>query len=161
MKPMPQVLDVNLGCGAAAMPGAVVNVDRLALPGVDVVADLDSTAGRLALQHTILRVQATVRHVYALDLLEHLLHPMDFLDWCWELIRTPDGRLTLRVPDVRSPNCWLDPSHRRGYYPESFRFFDPALRGAFNRVCAREWEVISCQAAEQGNITVTMRPRID
>jgi len=110
---------LNLGCGTS--PAALaVNHDRTAFaPYVDVAHDLnvypwpwpDNTFGL----------------VIAQDVLEHLDSFMAFFDECWRILR-PGGRVDVRVPRYDHPNTWIDPTHRRGYHPESFDYLDPATR---------------------------------
>lgn len=112
----PSPLRLNLGCGRNIMPDWV-NVDWMALPGVDVVADL----GRCA----------TVPLPFAdgeVDefLLSHVLeHVTDTLPLMQELhrIAKPGAKAWVRVPYGTSDDAWEDPTHVRPYFTGSFGYF--------------------------------------
>lgn len=105
---------LNLGCGHDARPGWV-NLDRVDLPGVDVVHDLD---------HLPLPFHnAQFTDVDCQDVLEHL----DVIPTMRELhrITAPGGRLRIRSPHFTSFLSWADPTHRRTFSALSFSFFLP------------------------------------
>lgn len=84
-------LKVNLGCGHAALDG-YVNVDRRALPGVDIVAD----AEKLPLN------EGEVAEIFSAHLLEHF--PQEYLRRTvlpyWRSLLRPGGVLRGVVPDA-------------------------------------------------------------
>lgn len=78
-------------------------------------------------------------------MLEHLPNCVAFMDECWRILR-PGGRLAIAVPDYRSENTWLDPTHRRAYHVDTFAYFDPDTNwgrtfGRFYTV--RTWQLLS------------------
>ncbi|MFZ4431577.1 MAG: methyltransferase domain-containing protein [Microthrixaceae bacterium] len=96
-------LTLHLGCGPVPMPNAV-NVDKIAIGGVDVVHDLDVTpwpfdAGQF-------------QEVKAQHLFEHVADPVAFMAECWRVLR-PGGLLLLRVPHYQSEQAYTDPTHVR------------------------------------------------
>jgi len=107
---------LHLGCGRTILPG-FVNVDRVAAPGVDVVADLDDCARtRLPFEDD------TVDEVYMSHVLEHV---RDTLSLMAELHRVAKrgAVITARVPHGASDDAWEDPTHVRAYFPGSFGYF--------------------------------------
>jgi SAM-dependent methyltransferase len=105
---------LNLGCGTDIRPGWV-NLDSSgAIPGVDVVHDLD--------QGTLPFRDASFADILARDVLEHVADPVGTLR---ELHRVlgPGGRLTVRVPHFTSRNNFIDPTHRSQFAIEWFDFF--------------------------------------
>jgi 2-polyprenyl-3-methyl-5-hydroxy-6-metoxy-1,4-benzoquinol methylase len=62
--------------------------------------------------------------VIAEDVVEHLDSFIHFMDECWRIIE-PNGRLIVQVPRWDSENTWRDPTHKRGYHVDSFRYLDP------------------------------------
>lgn len=97
------VIELNLGCGRLVHPGAV-NVDHVALPGVDVVHDLDVTPWPLPTAH--------FDQITAAQIFEHLSNPVGFMVECHRVLK-PGGLLWLSVPHWQSENSFTDPTHVR------------------------------------------------
>jgi SAM-dependent methyltransferase len=109
--PAPRVLDV--GCGPVKQVPEAVGLDRLALPGVDVVADLEAA---LPLD------DAAFDHAFCVHVLEHV---RDLVGLMGELHRVlaPGGVLHVLCPRWTHPNAWRDPTHVRGVDEGMFRWF--------------------------------------
>src|SRR5688500_12400690 len=90
---------LNLGCGTDIRPG-FVNLDSIALPGVDVVHDLDV----LPLPFP----DAQFDEVLCKDVLEHVDYP-PLLGEIHRVMK-PGGRLTVESPHYSSRNFWIDPT---------------------------------------------------
>ena len=103
---------LNLGCGTDIRSGWV-NLDVAALPGVDVVHDLDE----LPLPFE----DASFDAIAAKDVLEHL----DWIPVLRELHRIlrPGGRVAVMSPHFTSPAVWVDPTHRAAFSIQTFEFF--------------------------------------
>jgi hypothetical protein len=112
----PQTIRLNVGCGRSILPGWV-NLDSYFLPGVDVVADLETcrtsalplpsdSVGEFLLSHVV----------------EHIT---DVLPMMQELHRvaTADAVMTVRVPFGSSDDAAEDPTHVRAMYTGSFGYF--------------------------------------
>src|SRR5438876_11114798 len=116
-------LKLNLGCGRACLPGWV-NVDVTALPGVDVVADLERC-----------RTQRLPFADGAVDefLLSHVLeHIEDTLGIMQELhrIARPGATATIRSPYGGSDDADEDPTHRHRFFLNSFGYSPNRSTGA-------------------------------
>jgi SAM-dependent methyltransferase len=103
---------LNLGCGTDIRTGWV-NLDRAALPGVDVVHDL----GSLPLPFP----SEAFERICAKDVIEHL----DYIPLLRELHRIlrPGGTLEIQVPHFTSAGNYIDPTHRRKFSVRTFEFF--------------------------------------
>jgi SAM-dependent methyltransferase len=108
-------MKLNMGCGSDIKPG-YVNVDRAALPGVDVVCELDSFPWPFA--------DGSFDVVEMINVFEHLSDPVRVVEELYRITR-PDAVIHIRVPHWNSYIAWLDPTHKRGFHPRSFDFFDP------------------------------------
>lgn len=108
-------MKLNLGAGNDIRAG-FVNHDLAALPGIDVVHNLDSYPWPWS--------DASAEEIVARDLLEHL---GDFMSAMEELHRIlkPGGIARVKVPYWNSWCRQADPTHRRGFHELTFRFFDP------------------------------------
>lgn len=125
---------LNLGSGLMRMEG-FVNVDRRALPGVDVVHDLD--------QHPWPFEDHCADRIVALDVFEHLDDVVGAMDECWRIM-VRGGQLTIRGPAPDSENLWVDVSHRRAFIEHSFDHFDWSTElGQRYRYGCGPWRIIT------------------
>lgn len=115
---------LNLGCGNDIRPG-FVNLDVVALPGVDVVHDL----GILPLPFDSGRFE----HVVCRDILEHL----EYLPLLAEIHRVlaPGGTVRVRVPHFSARINYIDPTHIKRFSFRTFDFFDAELSKNWNSHC--------------------------
>jgi SAM-dependent methyltransferase len=93
---------LDLGCGGRKLPGAT-GVDALALPGVDVVHDLEIRPWPFADEAFDL--------VFANHFLEHTEDVLATLGEAHRILK-PGGRLVIQVPYFRSTDAVSDPTHR-------------------------------------------------
>lgn len=108
-----------IGCGTRPKVGAV-NLDMCALPGVDVVHDLEEVPYPFA--------DASFRYIEAEDVLEHVGNLIAIMDELHRILR-PAGMLWIRGPHALYPlQAWRDPTHRRLFVPGSFDGWDPSTK---------------------------------
>ena len=107
---------LHLGCGRSILPGWI-NLDSFALPGVDVVADLDRCA-----QTPLPFDNDSIDELMGRHVLEHV---RDALPLMAELYRVakPDAHAIFMVPHGASDDAYEDPTHVRQYFPQSFGYF--------------------------------------
>ena len=113
----PDGIWLDLGCGASKQPHTI-GLDRRALPGVDIVHDLEVLPYPLP--------DACCYRMLASHIVEHLNPALVFaiLDEWWRLMR-PHGQLLIATPYAGSPRFWQDPSHRHGWMEATAQYFDP------------------------------------
>ena len=107
----PVILD--LGCGARKVPGAF-GIDIVALPGVDLVHDLEATPYPMP--------ESCADAIHLNHVLEHFGDPLRILEEVWRLAR-PGGRVFIRTPHYSGTYAWIDPTHRRAFSAKSFHYF--------------------------------------
>lgn len=108
-------MKLNLGCGHLVLNG-YVNLDKVQLPGIDVVHDLairpwpfkDSEFDEIILTHV----------------LEHLDSTVKTMDELWRIC-VPTGVVKLAVPYWNSADFVTDPTHTKPFNEHTFDFFDP------------------------------------
>jgi SAM-dependent methyltransferase len=104
---------VDLGCGGHKVRGAF-GVDLVALPGVDLVHDLDETPYPLP--------ESCADEIVLTHVLEHVADPLVLLEETWRLARA-GATVTIRTPHYSGIYAWKDPTHRRAFTSESFHYF--------------------------------------
>ncbi|MFL5245055.1 MAG: class I SAM-dependent methyltransferase [Gemmataceae bacterium] len=104
---------LNLGSGMRPRAG-FYNVDQLALPGVDILADLNESLSALP--------DNSVKEIYCRHTLEHVARFMELLSELHRITR-PDGRIEIIVPHFSNPYGYSDPTHVRFFGLYSFFYF--------------------------------------
>jgi SAM-dependent methyltransferase len=107
---------LNLGAGGDILAGWV-NTDIVALPGIDMIWDLD--IGPWPWEN------GSITEVRAVDVFEHVADPILFMCECWRVLK-PGGVVRIRSPHWKHENAYTDPCHRR-YCTE--RTWDYWIRG--------------------------------
>lgn len=104
---------LQLGCGRKPVAGRV-NVDMVAMPGVDVVHDLDV--------HPWPWADDTVAEIHAPHIFEHVTDPLGFMEQAHRVLAV-GGLLRIEVPHWRHQNAYTDPTHRRYCTEDTFRYW--------------------------------------
>jgi ubiquinone/menaquinone biosynthesis C-methylase UbiE len=109
---------LELGCGTATHPGRV-GIDRLDMPGVDIVADLNERLAFLP--------DSSVDAIHSRSLFEHLT---EFDSLMREIVRVlkPGGRCHVFVPHFSNPYYYSDPTHVRFFGLYTFYYYVPKER---------------------------------
>ncbi len=104
---------VDVGCGGKKQYVSAIGVDRVASPGVDVVADI---------QEGLPFSDDSVDHVFAIHVLEHVTDLLFVMGELHRILR-PTGVLHVLTPDWRHVNAVADPTHCRLMDVQTFRYF--------------------------------------
>jgi len=112
--PRPKILE--LGCGRIKHPGAI-GIDRIPLPGVDVVHDLNRRPYPFA--------DNTFDEVYAIHIIEHLDSILAVMEEIHRISR-PNARVVVITPHHSDAISWQDPTHKWHLNSYSFNYFEPA-----------------------------------
>lgn len=104
---------LNLGVGRRPRDG-YYGLDHIAMPGVDVVADLNEPLSDLP--------NNSVEAIYTHHTFEHVVN---FLPLLKEIHRVviPDGRVEVIVPHFSNPYAYSDPTHVRFFGLYTFYYF--------------------------------------
>ncbi len=113
------VLDV--GCGQNKLAGAI-GIDRAALPGVDVVHDLNSFPYPFEANSF-----DEIRLIHVIEHLDSILRVMEEIH---RLVR-PGGRVTIITPHYTDFQSWNDPTHKWHLTTFSFRYFEPEWESSY------------------------------
>ena len=104
---------LDLGCGPSKVAGSI-GVDCVALPGVDVVHDLNDYPYPLP--------EGSVHAVYLLNVIEHLDSVCAAMDELYRLL-APGGVVFIVTPHYTDPASWRDPQHKWHLNSYSFDYF--------------------------------------
>jgi predicted SAM-dependent methyltransferase len=104
---------LDLGCGPAKRAG-YLGVDKLMLPGVDYLADLD--LGMDFLPHN------SVDEIYTSNFMEHIDNLDLFMNECHRIVK-PGGEIHIYVPHFSNPWSYSDYTHRRFFGLYTFLYF--------------------------------------
>ena len=107
---------LNVGCGRNLIPGWV-NLDSYPLPGVDIVADLE-TCGNTPLP----LADASVEEFLLSHVLEHIRNVLPMMQDLHR-IAAPDAKMIVRVPYGATDDAFEDPTHVRQLFTGSFGYF--------------------------------------
>ena len=108
-------MKLNNGAGHDIYDGWI-NHDIAALPGIDVVHDLNLTPWPWN--------DESMDEVVAYDVIEHLDDFIKIMEELWRVMAV-GGRAKIRVPYMGSWSFAADPTHRRAFHESTFMFFDP------------------------------------
>jgi glycosyltransferase involved in cell wall biosynthesis len=142
-KNKPRSNKLNLGAGRDIKEG-YDNLDMTKLPGVNIVHDLNEYPWPIE--------DETYDKVEAWDVFEHLENVPKTMDECHRILKE-NGTLFIRVPDARFPEkCWIDPTHKRGFCPESFDYWDDDtfLAKHYGFYSSGRWKIIDKKEANYG-----------
>jgi hypothetical protein len=106
-------MKLNLGCCDAAIPG-FVNVDIVAGPGVDQVADLAAPWPW---------ADNSVEYVRAWDIIEHLPDKIMTMNEIYRVL-SPGGRAEIAVPTTDGTGAFQDPTHVSFWNRRSFLYYE-------------------------------------
>lgn len=105
-----------VGCGRKIKSGAI-NLDKQAMPGVDVVHDLEVVPYPFD--------SNTFDMIEAEDVLEHVTDLVAVMEELGRILKV-GGTLWIRGPHCNYPEqVWADPTHKRAFAPRSFDNWDP------------------------------------
>lgn len=112
-------LQLEIGGGDKPRPG-FFNIDRVALPQVDIVADLGAPLALLP--------DDSVVAVHASHVLEHVPNLLGLMEELYRVCRS-DATIEIVVPHYSNPLYWADPTHVRPWSTRTIAYFmDPEDR---------------------------------
>lgn len=127
-------MKLNIGSGRHPLEG-FVNVDHAALPGVDLVAELDDP-DKVTLPYPDDHVdEFLLSHV-----VEHIRFPLPLMQELWRVAK-PGATLKILCPYGSSDDAWEDPTHIRPQFLNSFGYFGQGAYGRADYGYRGDWRV--------------------
>lgn len=106
-------MKLDIGCGKNKKPG-FTGLDRVRMPGVDIVCDLD--------KEQIPLEDGSVDEVFSMHFMEHTADLLFVMEEVWRVCK--DGaKVTIAVPYFTSVGAFRDPTHKRFFTYETFDHF--------------------------------------
>lgn len=110
-------MKLNVGCGRNILPEPWRNIDCVALPGVDLIADLERCEDRP------LPLEADSADEFLLShLIEHIAKPLPLMQELHRIAKH-GAKCVIRCPYGSSDDADEDPTHVRRYFMNSFAVF--------------------------------------
>jgi len=109
---------LNIGCGNDIRPD-FVNLDVAALPGVDVVCDLEHYPWQFE--------DNRFEEIILINVLEHLSDTIAMMEELWRIAK-PGAKVVVRVPYWNCVHAASDPTHKKQFSQFSMNFFDPSTK---------------------------------
>ncbi len=106
-------MKIDLGCGLQKKAG-FTGVDKIDLPGVDIVCDVDTQ--KLPLK------DSSVSEVYSMHFMEHVSDLVAVMEELWRVCQK-DAKITIAVPYFTSVGAFRDPTHKHFFAYETFDHF--------------------------------------
>lgn len=104
---------IDIGCGKKKKPGRI-GIDQVDLPGVDIVADIESGLPFFS--------DNSVDEIHCRSVLEHIGNFEYLLKEMMRVLK-PDGKLHVFVPHFSNPYYYSDPTHVRAFGLYTFYYF--------------------------------------
>lgn len=144
---------LNLGCGKNILPAAEgwTNLDRVPLPGVNCVCELDGGSPSIPFPDNYFQL------ILASHVLEHITHILPLMQ---ELHRVsaPGAVLLIRVPYGASNSAFEDPTHVRHYFPNSFMYYGQPAYARADYGYRGDWKTIERQLILSPDFNSEMLP---
>jgi len=101
------------------------------------------------------------QEIKAWDVIEHINDPINFMDNCWDLLKT-DGVLHLKACGYQNESFYIDITHKKGYHIKSFDYFslDTEIGKEYNYYTSKKWKFLEGYPRydRKGNVLVKMSP---
>lgn len=149
---------VDIGCGANKQGKDWFGIDYRALPGVDLVQDLEVFPWKVPSESFSM---AVCSHV-----VEHI-NPshgtfINFMNECWRILK-PGGEIIIGAPYATSPGMFRDPTHCNFINEETWSYFDPQdlfyKGGLYGIYAPLPWRIKINTWHNTGNIEVVLVKR--
>jgi SAM-dependent methyltransferase len=128
---------LDIGCGKNKPPGAI-GIDRVALPGVDVVHDLNSFPYPFE--------DSSFDEIHATHVIEHLDSIVRAMEEIHRLAR-PNAKVVVITPHYSDSQSWNDPTHKWHLTTYSFRYFQKDYESSYYSTASFETEHIHIDMA--------------
>ena len=144
---------LDLGCGDGKQAGSL-GMDRRALPGVDVVHDIevlpypfpDGQFDRVTMSHVMEHIDPAIA--------------VDVVNEVWRVMRV-DGVFMLSMPYPGSVGHWQDPTHIRPWNEHTPCYFDPDFPDLYLIYKPKPWKIEARVWRNDGNIEIALRKRAE
>jgi predicted SAM-dependent methyltransferase len=131
---------LNVGCGRDFRID-FINLDAVALPGVDVVCDLEADTFVTTTEngHVVLE-DGSFDFILMAHVIEHLKNPLLAMERLWNLAK-PDAICQINCPYGSSDDAFEDPTHVRQYFVNSFGYFSQPWYWRTDYSYRGDWQV--------------------
>ena len=150
-------MKINLGCGNDIKEGYINHDIRKHRKEIDICFDLENESWMEDIE-TMFEPNM-FKEIRAYDVLEHLNNSINFMDNCWQLLKSK-GILDLKVCGWQNPNFYVDITHKKAYDIKSFDYFDPTteIGCEYNFYTDKKWKILKKNLDRRKNVLITLTP---
>lgn len=158
---------LDVGCGEGKDKG-YIGMDRRAVPGVDIVWDIESVAPVPWWARNIPEAKSdpwpipseSVDRLVCAHLLEHITPSavISVMDEMWRVMKF-DGQAMIVVPHADSYGMKQDPTHIGFWNEATMHYFDPGKGGLYLIYKPKPWLIRSMHSYPHHNMQVILEPR--
>lgn len=152
MSDLPAPKWLELGCGRNKAED-YFGVDRVDMPGVDLVYDLEARPWPIA--------SDCAERIIAHQTVEHIANLVAFMSELWRVAcPAPQAWVEIVVPYWTAPGAWADPTHMRMFTEQTFAYFEPGFVERFSDygIAPRYFHIVDQAFNPRGNLWVLLRP---
>lgn len=155
---------LDVACGSHKQSDLWVGMDIQALPGVDIVHDLnvhpwplpDECAKLVLASHIVEHIPPCV-----IDGGKTRFPFIEFMDDAWRILK-PGGEIAIAAPHGSSQGFLQDPTHCNPLNENTWIYFDPLHESGFYRFYQpRPWKIKHISWNPAGNVEAVLIKRID
>lgn len=115
---MEQQIKLDLGCGNRKVAG-FIGIDRKADSDADIIRDVEKRGLPFS--------DSSVAEIVTRHFLEHVTDLIFVMSEIWRVLK-PNARVHIEVPVVPCKDAYTDPTHKRFFTDETFKFFEHGSR---------------------------------
>lgn len=141
---------VDFGAGLAKTPGHI-GID--VIQGSDIVLNLDDPLLKLPFKDE--SIDGARSHHF----IEHIINIIPFMNEVYRCLKV-GAVIELSTPNAFSSQFWQDPTHKKGFVPESFLYFrkdSPFEKEQKEYGITARFEVVRCEVSDGWQLEVTLK----
>lgn len=131
-------LKIDIGCGKNKEEG-YIGIDTIKIDDVNIVRDID--------KYGLPFCDNSAINIKAYSVFEHFDNFLFVMQECWRVLKS-DGVLKGYVPNAGSDESFRDPTHRRFFTINTFKYFDKENAKKYELYGIKSWKIINIKGGD-------------